>query len=114
MSDLVERLNEERAHCGMCGENAVERNSRGQFICVACLHETIPDYQYAMRWEAADEIARQQARIAELEAGLTFYADENNYIYRYTLRECGCCSDDEIPVVTDRGQHARALLKGEK
>ena len=65
LTDLIERINESRAHCGMCGEQAVVRNSRGQYICEACLHETIPTPPYRMRWEAADAIEVLQARVAE-------------------------------------------------
>lgn len=63
--ELVERLDECRAHCGMCGEQAVVRNSRDQYICEACLYEVIPTPPYRMRWEAADAIRDLEARLTE-------------------------------------------------
>ncbi len=74
MDDLVERLNEGRQHCGMCGANAVERNSRDQYICTACLHEEMPGYVFSMRWEAADRIKAQAAEIARLREALAWIA----------------------------------------
>lgn len=76
LEDLLDRLNESRGHCGMCGARAVERNSRDQFICMACLHETIPDFTYRMRWDAADAIGALRARVADLEAALAAARDE--------------------------------------
>jgi len=61
MSDLKEWLTEGLHHCGMCGQQAVEINSRGQWICTACLNEVRPDFMSALRMEA-------HARIEELEA----------------------------------------------
>ena len=43
----------------------VVRNSHDQYICEACLYETIPTPSYRMRWEAADAIEALQARVAE-------------------------------------------------
>ena len=81
MTDLIARLNESRAHCGMCGEQAVARNSRDQYICEACLHETIPTPPYRMRWEAADAIEDLQARVAELELALNHILSRINTAY---------------------------------
>jgi len=73
MNDLKERITEGLHHCGMCGQQAVEVNSRGQWICTACLNEVRPDYMSALRMEAA-------ARIEELEAALadgSFYKEDD-------------------------------------
>ena len=64
-SDIVDRLTEGAAHCGMCGAQAVEKNSRDQYICTACLYEVLPDYAHALRWEAAAEITRLRAALDE-------------------------------------------------
>ena len=66
LTDLIERLNESRAHCGMCGKQAVVKNSRDQYICEACLHETVPTPTYCMMWGAADAIEALQAKLHDM------------------------------------------------
>lgn len=61
IDELLDRLDEGRRHCGMCGAKAVERNSRGQYICNACLHEAAVRYDLVLRWDAAAEITRLRA-----------------------------------------------------
>jgi len=65
IDELLDRLDEGRGHCGMCGEQAVERNGRGQYICMACLRESTASYDYVLKWDAHAEITRLRADLAE-------------------------------------------------
>lgn len=48
--------------------------------------------------------------ISKLKDALAFYADAHNYDTRFETRECGCCTDDFVPVTRDAGETARAAL----
>ena len=70
---LADRLDEGRSHCGHCGAEAVEQNSRGQYICVACLRENLVRVAHSLRYEAAAALRaigaeRQAIRADRLEA----------------------------------------------
>lgn len=62
--------------------------------------------------EAAREAA--DARVAELEAALRFYADEETYETQYERLFCGCCTDIFEPINNDKGAIARATLAGKE
>lgn len=61
--------------------------------------------------DGAEDRRKLEARVKALTAALEFYADEDNYEYKYMSRGCDCCTDAFKPAEEDSGERARAALQ---
>ena len=53
----------------------------------------------------------QRSKLAKAVQGLAFYAEKDDYEHQLIVRDCGCCSYTEDPIILDdKGNLARKVL----
>jgi glutamate synthase domain-containing protein 3 len=59
-----------------------------------------------------DYVEKLEAKLAEAIEGLRFYAEQADYEEQLIVRDCGCCSYLDNPIILDdKGNLARKVLK---
>jgi len=67
--------------------------------------------QSALLYQALSQKLELEIKLAKASEGLKFYSEQADYEEQLVVRDCGCCSYSEDPIIIDdKGNLARKVL----